>query len=264
MDRTILLWHTTGACQNHGILTGHKGAILDLSYSRSSTTLFSASADTTLASWDLTTGARIRRHIGHEEIVNCLAVVPRGEEMLVSGSDDGCVGIWDARTKRAVDFMETAFPITSTAVSEAGNEIFTGGIDGDVAVWDVRKRGVAYRMTGHTDTITSLSISPDSQLLLSYSHDGLARTWDVRPFAPVDRSLKTFVGAAVGIEKNLVRASWDPKGERVGVGSGDGSVCIWESRTAKLIYKLPGHRGTVNDVRFAPGEESISKNLRYP
>ena len=179
--------------------------------------------------------------------------------MLVSGSDDGCVGIWDTRTKRAVDYIETEFPITSVAVAEAGNELYTGGIDCDILVYDIRKKAVAYRMPGHTDTVTSLSISPDSQSLLSYSHDGLARTWDIRPFAPVDRSLKTFVGAPVGIEKNLVRASWDPKGERVGVGSGDGSVCIWETRTAKLIYKLPGHRGTVNDMRFAPGEEPISE-----
>ena len=181
--------------------------------------------------------------------------------MLVSGSDDGCVGIWDTRTKRAVDYIETEFPITSVAVAEAGNELYTGGIDCDILVYDIRKKAVAYRMPGHTDTVTSLSISPDSQSLLSYSHDGLARTWDIRPFAPVDRSLKTFVGAPVGIEKNLVRASWDSKGERVGVGSGDGSVCIWETRTAKLIYKLPGHRGTVNDMRFAPGEEPISKSF---
>ena len=184
---------------------------------------------------------------------------PRGEEILISGSDDGCVGIWDPRVKRAVDFIETDFPITAVAVAEAGNEIYTGGIDCAIHVYDIRKKAVAYSMAGHTDTITSLSVSPDSQSLLSYSHDGLARTWDIRPFAPVDRSTRTFAGAPVGVERNLVRASWDSKGERIGVGSGDGSVCVWESRTGKLIYKLPGHRGTVNDVRFAPGEDPISE-----
>ncbi|KAL9133131.1 MAG: hypothetical protein Q9175_005691 [Cornicularia normoerica] len=257
MDRSIMLWHTHDSCENYGVLTGHKGAVLDLHWSRSSTNIFSASADTTLTSWDLETGLRIRRHEGHEEIVNCLTASPRGEEILISGSDDGCVGIWDPRVKRAVDFIETDFPITSVAVAEAGNEIYTGGIDCDILAYDIRKKAVAYRMPGHTDTVTSLSISPDSQSLLSYSHDGLARTWDIRPFAPVERSLKSFVGALVGVERNLVRACWDGKGERVGVGSGDGSVCVWEARTGKLVNKLPGHRGTVNDVRFAPGNEPI-------
>ncbi len=184
--------------------------------------------------------------------------------MLISGSDDGCVGIWDPRVKRAVDFIETDFPITGVAVAEAGNEIYTGGIDCDILAYDIRKKAVAYRMPGHTDTVTSLSISPDSQSLLSYSHDGLARTWDIRPFAPVDRSLKSFAGAPVGVERNLVRACWDQKGERVGVGSGDGSVCVWEARTSKLVYKLPGHKGTVNDVRFAPGDEPISESTFPP
>lgn len=259
MDRSIFLWRTYGNCENYGQMTGHKGAILDLHWSRDSSYVFSASADTTLASWDLETGQRVRRHDGHEEIVNCMTASSRGEEMLISGSDDGCVGIWDPRVKRAVDFIETDFPITAVAVAEAGNEVYTGGIDCAIHAYDIRKKTVAYSMGGNTDTVTSLSISPDSQSLLSYSHDGLARTWDIRPFAPVDRSLKTFTGAPVGVERNLMRAGWDAKGEKVGVGSGDGSVCVWESRTAKLIYKLPGHRGTVNDVRFAPGEEPISK-----
>ena len=223
--------------------------------------VFSASADTTLASWDLETGLRIRRHEGHEEIINCLGVSRRGEEVLVSGSDDGSIGIWDPRQKRAVDYTDTNYPITSIALAEAGNELYTGGIDNDIKVWDMRKKDVAYTMVGHTDTVTSLEVSPDGQALLSYSHDGLARTWDIRPFAPTDRSIKSYVGAPLGLERNLIRASWDAKGERIASGSGDGTVVVWDAQSGKLLYKLPGHKGTVNDVRFATGGEPISKCL---
>lgn len=90
-----VLWKTYGACENFGILPagGHKGAVLDLHWSRDSKVIYSASADTTLASWDLDTGVRIRKHIGHEEVVNCMDVSKRGEEMLVSASDDGYIGV---------------------------------------------------------------------------------------------------------------------------------------------------------------------------
>lgn len=259
MDRSIMLWHTYGSCDNYGQLTGHKNAVLSLQWSRDSSFVFSCSADMTLASWDLETGTRIRKHEGHSEIVNDLAVSTRGEEMMVSASDDGCIGIWDPRAKRAIDFIETDFPITAVAVAEAGNEIYTGGIDCDVKVWDMRKRQVAYRMTGHTDTVTSVSVSPDSQSLLSYGHDGFARTWDIRPFAPTDRSIRQFVGAPVGIERNLIRASWNSKGEWIGVGGADGSVYVWENRSANLLYKLPGHKGTVNGMAFAPHDEPIGE-----
>ena len=214
-----------------------------------------------LASWDLESGLRIRRHEGHEEVVNCLAVSKRGEQMLVSGSDDGYIGLWDPRQKHAVDFIATDFPIASVAITEAGNELYTGSIDNDIKAWDIRKQAVVYAMPGHTDTVTSLEISPDSQALLSYSHDGLAKTWDIRPFAPVDRHIRSFSGAPSGLEKNLIRASWDTKGGRIAAGGGDGTACVWDAQTTKLLFKLPGHKGTVNDVRFATGEE-ISKSSR--
>ncbi len=257
-----VLWRTYGQCENYGILTGHKGAVLDLGWSRDSNVIFSASADMTLASWDLETGLRIRRHEGHEELINCLAVSRRGEEMLASGSDDGYIGLWDPRQKRAVDFIPTDFPITSVAIAEAGNELYSGGIDNDIKAWDMRKKEVVFTMNGHTDTVTSLEVSPDAQALLSYSHDGTARTWDIRPFAPVDRQIKAYVGAPAGMEKNLIRASWDASGKRIASGSGDGTAMVWDAQSTKMLYKLPGHKGTVNDVRFASGEETISK-LRH-
>jgi Prp8 binding protein len=62
------------------------------------------------------------------------------------------------------------------------------------------------------------------------------------------------------MEKNLLRASWDPQGTKIVAGSGDRSVVIWETNSGKLLYKLPGHKGAVNDVGFSPSEEAIGKS----
>jgi Prp8 binding protein len=168
--------------------------------------------------------------------------------------------LWDSRQKEAIDFIETEFPITAVALSEAGNELFSGGIDNDIKVWDMRKKAVAYSMIGHTDTVTSLQISPDSQHILSNSHDSTVRTWDIRPFAPTDRHVRTYDGAPTGMEKNLFRASWSFDGKKIVAGSGDRSVVAWETSSGKLLAKLPGHKGAVNDARFHPSEEPISKS----
>ncbi|KAF2753163.1 putative U5 snRNP complex subunit [Pseudovirgaria hyperparasitica] len=257
MDRSILLWHTYGHCENFGVLNGHKGAVLDLQWSRDSRVLFSASADMTLASWDLETGTRIRRHEGHEEVINSMDVTRRGEEILVSGSDDGFIGIWDPRQKQAIDFIEVGMPVTSVALAEAGNELYTGGIDNDIKVWDMRRKSIAYTLIGHTDTVTSLEVSPDAQFLLSNSHDSTVKKWDIRPFAPQERLLQTYDGAPLGMEKNLLKACWDSKGQKIAAGSGDRSVVVWDALSGKLLYKLPGHKGAVNDVRFSPHDEPI-------
>jgi len=69
----------------------------------------------------------------------------------------------------------------------------------------------------------------------------------------------TYDGAPTGQERNLFKASWDSKGERIAAGSGDQSVAVWEVRTGKLLHKLPGHKGAVNDVRFHPHGEPVCK-----
>lgn len=213
-----------------------------------------------LASWDLETGTRIRRHVGHEEVINTMDISKRGEGLLISGSDDGYVGIWDPRMKSAVDFIESEFPVTAVALAEAGNEIYSGGIDNDIKVWDMRKKAVVYSMLGHTDTVTSLRISPDSQSLLSNSMDSTVRTWDIRPFAPTERHIRTFDGAPSGMEKNLIKASWDSDGKKIAAGAGDGTAVVWNSQTGKMLYKLPGHKGTVNCAELSPSSDPISEH----
>ena len=210
-----------------------------------------------VASWDTETGQRIRRHAGHEEVINCLDISKRGETLLFSGSDDGSIAIWDARQKAAIDYMTTPFPVTALSIAEAGHELYSGGIDNEIRAWDMRKRAITYSLSGHADTITSLALSPDGQTLLSHSHDATVRTWDVRPFAPSDRVIRTFDGAQIGIDKNLFRASWDATGKRIAAGSGDRTAVVWDVVTGRLLHKLPGHKGAVNDVRFAPDAELL-------
>lgn len=89
----IVVWRTYGDCPNYLALPGHKGAVLDLHWSRDSQIIFSASADTLLATWDVSTGGRIRRYVGHEDVVNAMDVTRRGPELMVSGSDDGSIGV---------------------------------------------------------------------------------------------------------------------------------------------------------------------------
>ena len=147
-----MLWRTYGDCANYLELNGHKGAILDLLWSRDSRVVFSASADAMLASWDVEAGVRVRRYVGHEDVVNAADLSRRASELIISGSDDGTIGvltptprgrrrrfantaalqIWDPRQKSPVDYLETSFPITAVAMSEAGNEVFSGGIDNEI------------------------------------------------------------------------------------------------------------------------------------
>ena len=129
-------------------------------------------------------------------------------------------------------------------------------------VLDLRKNAEVYTLTGHTDTPTSLSISPNGSYLLSPSLSSQTIIHDVRPFSPTpNRVHRVLMGAPAGFENTLLRGAWsrDDGGRRVGVGGADRTVCIWDVDSGKVLYKLPGHKGTVTAVDFHP-KEPISRS----
>jgi Prp8 binding protein len=54
--------------------------------------------------------------------------------------------------------------------------------------------------------------------------------------------------------QNLLRCSWSLDGTKISAGSADRFVYIWDTTSRRIIYKLPGHNGSVNDVVFHPKE----------
>jgi Prp8 binding protein len=118
----------------------------------------------------------------------------------------------------------------------------------------MRQNGVMMRMAGHQDTVTGLRLSPDGSFVLSNSMDNTVRIWDIRAFAPQDRCLKVFLGVQHNFEKNLLKCSWSPDGRYISAGSADRFVYVWDTVTQKILYKLPGHNSSVNDVDFHPVE----------
>jgi len=112
-------------------------------------------------------------------------------------------------------------------------------------------------LVGCEETVTGLGLSPDGSYLLSNSMDNVVRIWDIRPYVSEQRCIKTFHGAQHNFEKTLLRCAWSYDGSKVSAGSGDRFVNIWETSSRKILYKLPGHKGSVNEVDFHPKEPII-------
>lgn len=257
-DKTLLLWRTYGEeCENFMLVRGHKNAVLQLKWFPSGEHLLTASADKSVRVWDADTGAQVKRLGEHSAVVNSACPMHRGPGLFVSGSDDGSAKLWDLRSKRSAHTFASRFPVTAVAFSEAGDQVYTGGIDNTVHVWELRKGAVSMSLAGHTDTITGMALSPDGHFLLTNAMDNTLRAWDVRPYAPADRCAKVFTGHQHTFERLLLRCAWSPDGKRVAAGSADRVCYIWDAATCELAYALPGHKGSVNEVVFHPKEPIV-------
>lgn len=253
-DRNIYLWNVYGECENFAVLKGHKGAVLDMHYTSDGNTLMSASSDKTASCWDYETGAKVKKMQGHTSFVNSCCPSRRGPELMCTGSDDCTIKLWDRRKKQALQTFQNTYPVTAVCFNDTGTQIVSAGIDNTIKIWDLRKNGILTKMAGHTDTPTGLRLSPDGSFVLSNAMDNTVRIWDVRPFAPPERCLKMFIGVHHNFEKNLLRCAWSPDGRYIAAGSADRFVYVWDTVTRKILYKLPGHNGSVNDVDFHPTE----------
>jgi Prp8 binding protein len=108
-------------------------------------------------------------------------------------------------------------------------------------VYDLRKNEQVYSLTGHTDTPTSLSLSPNGSFLLSPSFSSQTLIHDVRPFSPSPTRIhRVLHGAPAGFENTLLKAAWskDDGGRRVAVGGADRMVCVWEVDSGRVLYKV--------------------------
>jgi len=257
MERLIYLWNVYGECENLNIMSGHTGPILQLTFSEDGDTIFTASTDKTVGVFDTMTGQRIKRMKGHLGMVNSVAVARDDRPLVVSGGDDCHVRVWDRRQRQAVHNLNSEYQVTAVSFNNDATQVISGGLDNDIKIWDLRKAQLETTATGHTDTVTGLSLSPEGSYVLSNAMDGTARIWDVRPFCTGERCAKVFKGHVHNFEKNLLHCAWSPDGTMVSAGSSDRNVYVWEVASRKILYKLPGHLGSVNDVDFHKVEPII-------
>jgi len=257
-DRKIFLWNVYGECENWAVMMGHSGAVMDLKFAKDSTEVVTCATDKSIMIWDIQVGERVKKYKGHTGYVNSVDVSRQMPQLICSGGDDNNVKVWDRRKKGEVMNFDSTVQVLAVSFNDTADQVITSGIDNDIKVWDTRKKALLYRMKGHTDCPTGLSLSPDGAYVASNAMDSTVRIWDIRPFASQERCTKIFYGHTHNFEKNLLRVAWSPDGLRISAGSADKFLYIWDAETTKISYKLPGHLGSVNDVDFHPMEPIIA------
>ncbi len=104
-------------------------------------------------------------------------------------------------------------------------------------------------LTGHIDSVTSLSFSPDSTLLASGSYDSTIIIWNLTDGSIVQKMN----------HGDKVRAvSFAPAGDTLASGGNDKLVKLWDSKTGKSINTFRGLTDRVYSIEFAPGGQMIA------
>lgn len=269
----IWIWQISGEASIEMDL-GQYTSISSVSYNKDGSMLVTASYDKTARSWDVLSGDEIAR-VTHEDRV-LLAVFNPDKNQVASGSMDGVVKIWDARTGKeefvvpklsmVADIKYSSdgkyLAIAEGFFSRDGLFLFNDLIENKpaiVSIWDTAT-GREVNVFKHDNWVNSIAFSPDGSLLLTGSTDGTARIWNISTGKEISR-----VSSANRI--NLV--AYSPNGDLVAsvescfVGMFGNKLCepqlkVWSPSNGEIIWKknypgiwVPGMAFSPDGERFA-------------
>ena len=123
-------------------------------------------------------------------------------------------------------------------------ELVSGSDDGTVRLWNVPEARQIRQFNGGGGQITSVSVSPDDQLLVAGSSDKTLKLWEI----DTGQLLTTFEG-----HEDLVwTVSFSPDGQTIASGSEDRTVRLWNVLDGTLSETFVGHTDRIWSVAFNP------------
>ena len=160
--------------------------------------LFTGSTDKTIRKWDLVECLNIyREHLsnnidqecyiggietvfsGHTDSVRCICL-SKDEFMLISGSTDKTIRIWDIESGDCFQKLEGhTGGVRCLCISNDGAQIISGSEDKSLRIWDLQTGSPIRILLGHENWVTSLCTLPNTRLIVSCSSDKTVRVWDV-------------------------------------------------------------------------------------
>ena len=189
---------------------------------------------------------------GHDGPVTAVAVGElEGRPVVVSGSDDKTVRVWDLATGTPVrdPFTGHSEQVNAVAICELEGRpvVVSGSDDRTVRVWDLATGApVGDPFTGHNDWVRAVAVGEleGRPVVVSGSDDQTVRVWDLATGAPVGDPFTGHDGYVYAV------AISELEGRPVVVsGSSDRTVRVWDLATgAPVGDPFTGHSRAVTSV----------------
>ncbi|KFA74508.1 hypothetical protein S40288_07406 [Stachybotrys chartarum IBT 40288] len=144
------------------------------------TSLLSASDDKTVRLWDLPSNEPVTTFVGHNDYVRCANFMPGTmSSMIVSGSYDSTVKLWDPRTgsSTAVMTFKHAAPVEDVLSLPSGTTLLAAA-DNSVSVLDLVAARPLHIISNHQKTVTSLSLASNGRRLVTGGLEGHVKVFE--------------------------------------------------------------------------------------
>jgi hypothetical protein len=246
-DLSIKRWDVATATER-GSWALHRGPVRGLSVDGRGQLAVSCAADQSagLRLWSPLTGPVAGKGTfrGDTADLRCVAMVANGQRVLTGGGD-GRLRIWDvAQGRQAGELSGHTEAVLAVGVYADGHKALSAGgerKDFTIRLWDAQGGHAPLReFVGHQGPVVGVDLSQDGRRVVSASHDGSARVWDVGSGKEVQRFS--------GHQGQVWCVLFCPDGKRALSGGADGVPRLWDVATGKELRTFTGHAGGVRSL----------------
>ncbi|KAG1736147.1 WD40-repeat-containing domain protein [Suillus paluster] len=161
----------------------HTAPIMDITFAKHGSILFSASLDGTVRAFDLVRYRNFRTFTSPSPVqFSSIAVDPSGEVVAAGSTDTFEVFMWSVQTGKLLDILAGhEAPVSALAFSPTGaNQLASGSWDRTIRIWNVFGRSRAVEPLTLSSDVLSIAFRPDGVELGASTLDGQITLFDVR------------------------------------------------------------------------------------
>lgn len=172
---------------------------------------------------------------------------------MVSGDLEDNLYLWDVENQQLLKTFEGhSGPVI---IDKENQLIINGRSDGDIILIDINTGKHLSHSMAHTDTINTLSLSPDAKLLASAEKDGTIRVWNLST-QELWQVFRDHIGEVYSLD-------FSPDGTLLVSGGQDSTIRVWDLQQGKSIGPLfQVYEKQIRVVRFSPDGQFIASGDR--
>lgn len=197
--------------------------------------------------WWFNRGAELANLRGHAGVIRALTFSPDGR-LLISGSDDNTISVWDPDTlSRKFRLEGHTGKITSLSVSKT--ILASASDDQTVRLWDLASGSEIRQLSGSKKSLDAVALSPDGSLAAAGGGDETIYLWslpDGKPLRPL-----------TGHKKRILTLAFSMDGKTLASSGEEGEIKLWEMPSGKSMGAIPVGIHRVHQLAFSPNGKTL-------